>query len=643
VDPCHPVAPVAPGTISTIAGGVGGPGQATTISVAPCGVTFNGTGLYVPGGGVVRSIDTSDDALTTPVGDGLGDGPRDYGGPSTDAAIDGCGVAVASNGNMVIADAHRNRIEVAAAQTGTFYGQAMKAGYVYTVAGDGGLRFSGNGAPALGAGLGDLLGAVRVDAAGNLVFADTYHNRIRVVAESPGLFYGRRMTTGDIYTVAGGRDGGFAGDTGEATKAELNVPEGVAIDRAGNLLIADTGNNRVRVVASSSGTFYGQPMTRGHIYTVAGNGTEGYAGDGAPAVSAELAQPTAVAVDEQTGNLAISDNGNSRVRLVAGASGTFYGQAMTEGDIYTVAGNGLGYSGDGGPALKALFGTTAVALDGGNIVLSGNPVQLVAENTGEFFGQAMTAGDIYIVAGNGVYGYNGDGIPATQAELSGPADVAVDSAGNLIIPDPFNSRIRVVAASNGTFYGQVMKTGYIYTVAGDGKQGFSGDGGPATSAEITEPNAVSVDSSGNLVVADTGNLRVRVVAASSGRFYGQAMTAGNIYTIAGDGQQGSAGDGGPATSAELDLPGDLTVDGSGNVLIPTAGSRLRVVAGATGTFYGLAMTAGDIYTVAGDGVAGFSGDGGPATQAEVTPASVAVDSAGNLLIADGIRVREVTG
>ena len=130
----------------------------------------------------------------------------------------------------------------------------------------------------------------------------------------------------------------------------------------------------------------------------------------------------------------------------------------------------------------------------------------------------------------------------------------MDHAGNLVIADTGGDRIRVVARRTGTFYGQAMTAGDIYTVAGDGTAGFSGDGGPATSAELHSPEGVAVDAAGNLVIADTGNNRVRVVAASTGTFYGQAMTAGDIYTVAGDGTGGFSGDGGPATGAELDFP-----------------------------------------------------------------------------------------
>src|ERR1700723_3259050 len=165
---------------------------------------------------------------------------------------------------------------------------------------------------------------------------------------------------------------------------------------------------------------------------------------------------------------------------------------MTVGDIYRVAGNGLDYSGDGHPATTAeLEGTADVVLDAaGNLVIADNAVQVVAASTGNFYGQAMTAGDLYTVAGDGTH-YPGDGGPATMAELSIPEGVAVDAAGNLVVADTGHNRVRVVAVSSGTFYGQAMTAGDIYTVAGDGVTGRSGDaGGPATSAELDFPQGV---------------------------------------------------------------------------------------------------------------------------------------------------------
>jgi trimeric autotransporter adhesin len=571
------------GAITTVAGGVGGPAKATTIPVyGPLDVTFGAGRVYIAAGAVVRAVNPRHDWLTTPAGTGTFLPPIGDGGPATAANLYTYGTAVDGSGNLVIADSQHSQIQVAAAKAGTFYGQPMTAGHIYRVAG--------------------------------------------------------RSTPG------------FSGDGGPATSAQLRSPEGVAVGAAGNLLIADSRNNRIRMVAEHTGTFYGQAVTAGDIYTVAGGGTGGL-GDGGPATQAGLGFPQKVAVDG-AGNLLIADFFNGRIRVVAGSTGRFYGQAMTAGDIYTVAGGGTSYPGDGGPATSAFIPTPkGVAVDGaGNLLIAdstGERISAVAASTGTFYGQAMTAGDIYTVAGNGKVGNDGDGLPATHARLDHPHDVAVDGAGNLLIDDYLNARIRLVAAHSGLSYGQAMKAGHIYSIAGNDvyPPTFFGDGGPATHALLASPVGLARDAAGNLVIADPGNNRIRVVAAATGTFYGQAMTAGDIYTVAGDGIGEFSGDGGPATSAGLSAPQDAALDGAGNLVIAdTRDSRIRVVAGRTGTFYGQAMTAGDIYTVAGNGGLGFSGDGIPATHAELANPSVTIaDRAGNLVIADNSnnRVRVV--
>jgi sugar lactone lactonase YvrE len=258
----------------------------------------------------------------------------------------------------------------------------------------------------------------------------------------------------------------------------------------------------------------------------------------------------------------------------------------------------------------------------------------------------MTAGEIYTVAGHGRKGAFGDGGPATAAVLGQPAGVTVDAAANLVIGDTGSNRIRVVAASTGEFYGKALTAGDVYTVAGDGTMGFSGDGGPATAAALGVPEGVAVDPAGNLLIADTFNNRVRVVAVQSGRFYGQAMIAGDIYTVAGTGTQGFSGDGGPASAAKIYAPDGVLRDGAGNLVFTDAGNnRIRVVAESTGEFYGKAMTAGDMYTIAGNGTAEFTGDGGPAAAAGLAgPAGIAADGTGGLVFTDlsNNRVREVT-
>jgi hypothetical protein len=627
----------AAGTVSTVAGGVGGPAKATAVALSPCSVTSAAGSVYAGAGHTVRQVSLAGE-LTTPAGTGaagrLGDG-----GPAAKASLsNACGVAVDGSGNLVIVDIDAQRVRVVAASTGTFYGQAMTARHIYTVAG-GGPGGLGDGGPATSARLHKPY-AVAIDGAGNLLIADTAHQRIRVVATHTGTFYGQAMTAGDIYTVAGNGTRGFSGDGGPATSAELAYPWGVAVDGAGNPVIDDQENGRIRVVAAHTGTFYGQAMTAGDIYTVAGTGTAGFSGDGGPATHAEIHSPLGVAVDG-AGNLLIADTFNQRIRVVAESTGTFYGQAMTAGDIYTVAGTGtVGYSGDGRPATQAKLNYPhGVAVDGaGNLVIADTDsrrIRVVAESSGAFYGKTMTAGDIYTVAGGGP-GFAGDGRPATHATLGAPPAVTLDGAGNLVIADQGDNRVRVVAEGTGTFYGRAMAARHIYTVAGTGRAGSSGNGGPATSARLNSPSGAAVDGAGNLLIADTGNHRIRVVAARTGTFYGVAMTAGDIYSVAGTGAAGFSGDGGPATSAKLNSPPTVTVDGAGNLVIADQrNQRVRVVAARTGTFYGMAMTAGDIYTVAGTGAAGFAGDGGPATSAKLnSPYGAALDGAGNLLIAD---------
>jgi hypothetical protein len=363
-------------------------------------------------------------------------------------------------------------------------------------------------------------------------------------------------------------------------------PLAVAID-GHEIFVADGVNGVVRSLKSVSS----------NEKVVAGTGVHDFAGDGGPATAAQLCYPDGVAFDRHD-NLAIADSIN------------------------------VDYGGDDH--------------------CTSFRVRVVAHATGTFFGQSMTSGDIYTVAGNGNPGFSGDGGAGTAAGLCYPSAVAVDKSGNLVIADSFlddpiddllcgSNRVRVVAATTGTFYGQAMTAGNIYTVAGNGVSGPSGDGGPGTSAALAGPDGVAVDVIGNLVIAD--NFQVRVLAARTGTFYGQSMTGGNIYTVVGNGTQGSSGDGGRATSAQVIAAG-VTVDLQRNLVIADAGQRIRVVAVRNGNFYGVNMTKGDIYTIAGTGTFGFSGDGGPAVSAQLRfPSGVAVDANGNLAVADSVNER----
>jgi hypothetical protein len=320
--------------------------------------------------------------------------------------------------------------------------------------------------------------------------------------------------------VAGGGSS-LPGDGGLATAALLSYPSGVITDNHHNLVFADDMHNTVRVVAASTGTFYGQPMTSDHIYTIAGGGS-GH--DGGPAVGAVLALsgsgidrnvPLPGLALDAAGDLLIADVGDDSVRMVAETMGTHFGVAMTVGDIYTVAGDGTpGFAGDSGPARTAkLFEPYGTNIDhNGNLVIAdflNHRVRVVATTTGTFYGQAMTANDIYTVAGNGSGTYNGDGVRARTAAVVSPTGVLTDNAGNLIIGELNDSRVRMVAATSGSFFGVAASAGDIYTIAGDGMCGYSGDGGPATAAQTCGPGALALDSAGAIIFGDTFSHRVR--------------------------------------------------------------------------------------------------------------------------------------
>jgi hypothetical protein len=458
----------------------------------------------------------------------------------------------------------------------------MVKGHIYTVAGNGVGGHSGNGGPATSATLA-LTGSVAFDKPGNMLIPGGFN--VRAVAGSTGTFYHQAMVKGDIYTIAGNGFSGTSGNGGKASNAELMQPDGLTVTHAGTYLFAERA--QVRMVPAVTGTYFGTKMVAGNIYAVAGNNHlgRGPVGIGGPATSAKLSNPRQLALDS-AGNLVFTDL-SDRVLVVAARQGTFYGQAMTRGHIYSVAGTGApGSSGDGGPATAAtLSAPTSLAIDGaGNLIAgeaNGDRLRVVAARSGTFYGQAMTKGDIYTNAGTGTAGFSGDGGPATAAEIWGPEGLAIDGSGNLVFVDAANQRVRVVAVRSGTFYGQAMTAGDIYTIAGTGGDGgFSGDGGPATSAQLRDPDGVTIDHAGNVVVADLNNDRVRVAAVTSGTFYGRAMTAGDIYTIAGTGQANESGDGGPATKAQLSQPAGLGFDGAGDLFVSDLDfGRIREISG----------------------------------------------------------------
>jgi RHS repeat-associated protein len=602
----------------------------------------------------------------TIAGSGAGSsGSSGDGGAATSGLLHNpIGVALDSSGDLFIADSANDRIQFVAAascSSGCSFSLASTTiGDVYTIAGSstGSSGTSGDGGAATSALL-HLPYGVALDAKGNLYIADTANNRIQEVAASTGTQWGQSMTADDIYTVAGSSTGagGASGDGGGATYARFNEPVGLSLDAAGDLYIADGGNNRVQEVAAATGTQWGQSMTADDMYTIAGSSaSHGASGDGGAASAAKLYMPYSVAIDT-AGDLYIADGGNNRVQEIAAATGTQWGQSMTANDIYTVAGSSSGTSGssgDGGSASSALLHTTAgiaIAPSGAlyvsdqannqlrEILVSANPpYQLVPD-------------DIETVAGNAAYGSSGNAGQATQSELKAPNGVAVDDNGNVYIADQDNNRIQEIAGTTHTQWGIAMLAGNAYTILGSatGVSGTTGDSGVGTSALLAGPTELLLDPGGDLLVADTTNNRVQELAATSHTQWGQSMTAGDVYTIAGStsGTSGSSGDGGPSSSALLYAPQALAFDNVGDLLVADSGNnRVQFVARFACTSscaWGLSSTTGnDIYTVAGSasGSSGYSGDGGAATSALLDdPQGMTVDPAGNLYIADSVNNR----
>jgi len=570
-------------------------------------------------------------------------------------------------------------------------------GNVTRIAGDGRSGYSGDGGLATNAEfsmgqlvesppyLGSLPPGLATDSAGNVYVADNGNARIR-----------KTSAYGIVTTVAGNGSFGFSGDGGLAVDAQLSSVLGLAVDHVGNLLIADSDNHRLRILASD-----------GTITTVAGNGVCGWSGDGGPAANAQLCNPTGIALDN-LGNLFIAEAGNGRIRRISSegiiSTATIGVPSPTtvsidaSGNLYIVGGDGnfweewqavrkvspdrtitfvAGHACEPQTAYcppSPSDGTTAATTflsDRLSTTIDYTGNLLLAAPYSRRIYRVSPDGGIAAAAGNGDYDFSGDGGPASSARLSVGA-IAADSLGDLFVADPNNARIR-----------KISPDGIIRTIAGNGAWGFSGDGGPATSASLS-PTGIAVDSAGDLFIGENlagvrkispdgiittiapgqgfeavavdrlGNLFIAdytvrrisldgtTTAISSPAHALAVDDAGNLFlaeplrvrrlspdgtiiTVAGNGTQGFSGDGGPATDAQLDYPSGIAVDSAGNLFIANRGNhRIRKVS-----------RAGVITTVAGNGVTGYSGDGGPATEAGISwPSGIAVDRTGMVSFGD---------
>ncbi len=610
--------------------GDGGPAIKANFKT-PAGLAFDPKGnLYIADreNHRVRKIDTSGNISTFA---GIGEaGFSGDNGPAVKARLNlPSGVAIDKKGNLYISDRSNDRIRV-----------VDKKGVIRTYAGSGVAGFQGDAGPALKAQLDKPFG-IALDEAENLYIADRNNNRVRKVSPE-----------GIITTVAG--DGGFffMGDNGPAYRASVAAPTGVAVDKKGNLYIADRNNNRIRVVdklgmiRTVAGTgqqdYNGESETAretnlylpfgltvdlngnllvidrshyrirridpksGKVETLAGNGLKLFAGDGGPATGATLSFPHGMFVDKND-NLIFSDKGHYRIRKIT-----------PKGIISTIGGNGRrGNVGNNIPALEAnVYNVTTIIQNSAGDAFMSSPSGFVSiirrlDAKGIIHDYIDTASPKYreAISQSKHKGLVQTGAVATITQFS---DITFDPKGNLFISDRMNHQIR-----------KIDLNGNISTIAGTGDSDYYGDGGPALDAAFRDPNALASDKQGNIYIAEAANNRIRKID-----------TKGIVTTVAGNGEHADSGDGGPALKAAIRSMDDIEISPEGELhILGTNTHKVRKI-----------TQDGKIVTVAGKGYAGFFGDDGPATKAMLkNPAAISFDSKGNLYIADmgNNRIRKV--
>lgn len=551
------------GVISTIAGngnsgfsGDGGPALAAGMS--PLRVTVDASGaIYFNDATASRVRKVGADGWVTTV---AGTGIQEFSGegkPAKETSLHPESIHIDREGRLLISDASNYYVFRVGAD-----------GTLRTIAGTGQRGFSGDGGPALAAATTNV-NALTTDNAGNILLADTSNRRIR-----------RINGAGVISTIAGGGEIAVTPAPVDALQAAIGFPDSIAADPAGRIYVADSENQFALMISAD-----GRSISR-----VAGNGTFKALRPGTPAALVNMTQPVGLAIAPD-GTLYYSELLGHRI-----------GKISPDGTASLVAGNGVASCCvDGGPATDGRLSfpnTIAFAPDGALIIVDGSSQKI----------RRVFNGTITSIAGLRFDpGFSGDGGPATEARLQYPWGIAIDPSGNIFIADRENHRIR-----------RIDTKGIITTFAGNGRAGFSGDGGPATAASLNTPHALALTPAGDLLIADFSNNRIRAVSP-----------AGIIRTWAGNGKADYTGDGGPAIAAAMDSPISLTVDSRGNTYVAHAFSVVRRIA-----------LDGTISTVAGADFDGFSGDGGPPLSAALDgPFGLAVDRAGNLYIADSFNNR----
>jgi sugar lactone lactonase YvrE len=607
-------------------GGPGGPGDNGPAKAAlinqPKSIALDSQGnMYITDSRNqrIRRVDAVTGIITSVAGTGRFAFEGDGGSPmaasfemqeANDNPEPGGSITVGPDGVLYLADTFNNRVRRI----------DFANGLVTTVAGAGAAGFAGDGGSAAAA----LLNRprdVELGPDGRLYIADTDNHRIRAV----------NLVSGVIETVAGNGTPDFAGDEGPATAAALRRPFGIGFDKSGDLLVADTYNNRIRRVRLALPTAVDAlagpahetkpvipvtdtcPHTSGTVCTVAGTGVAGDGQDGLAPLDTRLYAPVDLAFAPD-GKMVIVDWNNHRIRAV-----------RDDGKLKIVAGVGeLAPNADDELNVR-LNHPTDVTFD-----LQGRLV-IAAWHNSRVKRVDLTTLAIEDIAGTGARAYKGENVPATMADLNLPVSVLYDPAGNLFISDQANQRIR-----------RVDPSGMIVTVAGSGMRGFSGDGGPALQCTFAMPvgqrgqpaGHIARATDGTFYIADTENHRIRRIDP-----------AGVITTFAGSGEYGAKGEGGPATAAQLAYPVDVAIGPEGALYIADTenycvrkveGGVITTVAGECGS---CGATQGPACKCLGSDAACI-GDGGPAVQAHFKrPTGIAFDAAGNLYIADTLNNR----